>query len=73
MSDIRQTILCPSCGKDACGGPWPVDQVTDDEQVFPCLICGIQFIGWREGNVIHVRLRRPGDPGFITPVRRERL
>lgn len=70
MPDLRQVILCPSCGKDACGGPWPVDQVADGEHVFPCLHCKIQFIGWREGDAIRTRLRRADEPTpYFPPIR----
>lgn len=58
----RQIILCPSCGHDACDGPWPVDQMTEGDHMFPCLHCGLQFIGWREGDAIKTRLRRPEEP-----------
>jgi hypothetical protein len=61
-----QVIICPHCGQDACGGPWPIDTITPGDHIFPCLHCRRQFVGWIEGGALKTRVLR-ADEGTPYP------
>ena len=65
----RQIIYCPHCGQDACGRAWPIDTLSIGSHIFPCLHCGIQFVGVRTETDFLTRLWQDGDPPrfFVHP------